>query len=210
MVTNSQVAGHEIQTQSLLPAFGARQIFAAREYWSWRCAVCDAPSHSIEHVPWQPPYSLNWPGIVPTNMLPLCDICADSKGDSEPETWLTHKLGQKRADGKLAQIKIYFREMADDKAVDFWYEIGLRRAIRRYLRSVTDRQSLQIEFAPGEDDDVALWLHSLDHSQQQSTIKAALRAYMKNEDFDPLHYLESVLTRTANEGRHLAGEMGEE
>lgn len=210
MVTSRHVAGHEIQNHRLLPAFGARQIFAAREYWSWRCAVCDAPSHSIDHVPWQPAYSMEWPGIVPTNMLPLCGVCADSKGDSEPEAWLTHKLGQKRADSKLAQIKIYFREMSDSKAVDFWYEIGLRRAIRRYLRSVAERQTVQVELSPGEDDDVAFWLHSLDREQCQSTIKAALRAYMKNEDFDPLRYLESVLTRTANEGRQLNGDVGEE
>ncbi len=210
MVTISPVAGHEIQSSHLLPAFGARQIFAAREYWSWRCAVCDAPSHSIEHVPWQPPCSLDWPGIVPSNMLPLCGVCADSKGDSEPVAWLMNRLGQKRAEGKLAQIATYFREMDSDKAVDFWYEIGLRTAIRRYLKSISDKEAIQIEFTPGEDDDVALWLHSVAGEQRQNTIKAALRAYMKYEEFDPLSYLESVLTRTASEGRNLAAEMGEE
>ncbi len=191
--------------QSQHPTFGARHIFALREYWSWCCAVCETSDHPIQCVPWLDVDSPDSHGDDPTNMLPLCSVCFTQKGRADPVVWLNYKLGPKEADRKMAQVQTCFRMMADSRAVDFWYEMGLRRALQRSLKSTHPSGTLLIEFVPGIDDDLVLWLNSLDSQQRQDTIKAVLRAHIHSEEFDPLRYLEGILTTSAHEHCELPG-----
>lgn len=205
-MNNRQVTDNESGNQNQRPTFGARHVFALREYWSWCCAVCETSHHPIQCIPWLDPSILNSPGLVPTNMLPLCSVCIGQKSGADPFTWLTYRLGQKKADEKMAQIQACFRAMADNKAVEFWYEMGLQRALQRLLKSTDQRGALRIEFTSGEDDDIVLWLNSLDSQQRQNIFKVALRTYMQSSEFDPVRYLESILTGAASERRELSGD----
>ncbi len=191
--------------QNQQAVFGAQHNFALHEYWSWRCAVCETADSPIVCTPWLDAIRLNGPGLVPTNMLPLCSVCILQKGSADPLAWLTEKLGPKKAAEKMAQIHACFRTMADHKALDFWCEMGLHRALQRVLESPDQPGTLRLELIPGQDDDLLLWLNALDSQQRQHTAKAALRAYLRDSEFDPLHYLESILTRAGSERRVRSG-----
>ncbi len=202
-MTNGQGQEFESRRQNQRPGFSARHRFAVREYWSWCCAVCETCDHPIQCTAWLDPSNLNSPGLVPTNMLPLCSVCISQKGNADPLPWLASRLGQKKADEKITQIQACFQAMADNKIIAFWFEIGLRHALQRFLKSTDPRGTLKITLTPGEDDDLLLWLNSLDHQQHQDTIKAALRAYMQSREFDPLRYLERILAGATSQRAEL-------
>lgn len=50
----------------------------------------------------------NNPGTVPTNIVPSCGICNDSKGNKNAAEWLIAKFGKRRAYAILKRIEIYF------------------------------------------------------------------------------------------------------
>ena len=72
-------------------------------YWQNCCVVCQRPDSfwstlAADH--WIPIASLQCPGTVATNMLPLChgeQGCNNSKGDSDPHKWLVHRYGTRKA-----------------------------------------------------------------------------------------------------------------
>ncbi len=85
---NSLGMEHASSGQNQRLAFGARHIFALREYWSWCCAVCETASYPIQCTPWRNASGLNSPNLAQTNMLPLCSVCIGQKGNADPHTWL--------------------------------------------------------------------------------------------------------------------------
>ncbi len=91
-------------------------------YWKFACAICGREDGllwtlSMDH--WVPLASVECPGTVITNILPMCfskkrvrnagiRCCNSSKQDQDPIVWLTQKLGPRRAKAKLREIEVYF------------------------------------------------------------------------------------------------------
>lgn len=88
------------------------------DYFNHSCAVCGHSADlwliiAIDH--WIPLNSLNCPGTVPTNLVPLCHSkaggiggCNRLKGDKEPEQWLVEQFGKRKAREILKRIEAYF------------------------------------------------------------------------------------------------------
>lgn len=85
-------------------------------YWNGRCAYCDNPPglfpnmrlHADHFIPLSSP---DCPGTIPTNILPACGSCNDSKGYSNPIDWLTWKFGKRKAKQIVKRIEDYFASL---------------------------------------------------------------------------------------------------
>jgi len=92
----------------------------ALNYWGDKCAICGkSPDFwtilAKDH--WIPlsDKSLNNPGTVAWNIIPLCharkdgfSACNVSKSNSDPVEWLIETLGKRKAAKKLVEIQAYF------------------------------------------------------------------------------------------------------
>lgn len=84
------------------------------EYFHNCCAVCGKPfeSNKTTHADhWIPLSSVNCPGTIPVNIIPLCggkDGCNNSKHKKHPLDWLIDKFGEEFAYRKFSEIQTYF------------------------------------------------------------------------------------------------------
>lgn len=102
--------------------FSDTQWRFALEYFNYCCAVCGSQLNnllgdrfaSMDH--WIPVTSPECPGTIATNIVPLChgiNGCNNSKGNSDPQTWLTKKFGARKASQILERIGRYFEEVGN-------------------------------------------------------------------------------------------------
>lgn len=61
--------------------------------------------HQDHYVPLSSPLC---EGTTPTNILPACQTCNQSKSDMQPEAWLIRHFGKRRAKVILARVRAYF------------------------------------------------------------------------------------------------------
>ncbi len=94
----------------------------ALEYFGGCCAICGRPAglwHTIAMDHWIPLSAHDCPGTVASNIIPLChgiDGCNNSKGNRNPVTWLTAKLGKTKAGRKLVEISAYLDSVRESTA----------------------------------------------------------------------------------------------
>lgn len=99
--------------QGLPDSFTSQDWSAVLAYFDHKCAVCGRPVglwHTLAADHWIPLNSLNCPGTIPGNILPLCHGdggCNNSKRDRDPAEWLQRKY-PKRWRKVLARIDTYF------------------------------------------------------------------------------------------------------
>jgi hypothetical protein len=101
-------------------------------YWDNRCAICGRSAdfwHWVALDHWMPLRADTVFGTVPSNILPLCHAkrgagtvpgvraCNNSKGAKDPVTWLTTRLGPRKAAAKLREIAAYFAATRQQRAV---------------------------------------------------------------------------------------------
>lgn len=95
----------------------------AIEYFHGRCAVCGRQLNdlfgerfaSMDH--WIPLSSLECPGTVPKNMIPLCsgiDGCNNLKGAKDPLKWLNSRYGPQKAARIYSFIQAFFEAVRSD------------------------------------------------------------------------------------------------
>ncbi len=92
----------------------------ALDYFHNCCAVCGRQFNNLfneytaaqDH--WIAQSSLDCPGYVPTNIIPLCHGiggCNNSKNAKDAAAWLTERYGKAKAQVILARIEIYFASL---------------------------------------------------------------------------------------------------
>lgn len=82
----------------------------ALHYWKHGCAVCHTKFGLIAKVWWDHWIPLANPactGTIPSNMVPLCEECNNTKKARDAAEWLQWKLGSK-ATGVLEAIGLFF------------------------------------------------------------------------------------------------------
>jgi hypothetical protein len=95
-------------------AFPEEQRTFMLNYWQHTCAVCGNPEGLFWELAddhWIPVTSPQCPGTIPTNIVPLCHGqggCNNSKGSSNPHTWLVRRFGKKKARTIEQAIATYF------------------------------------------------------------------------------------------------------
>ncbi len=88
---------------SLPNNFTKADIDFALNYWKYSCPVCQADLNNGYHLDHHIPLTnTNCPGTLPTNIVPLCGFCNDSKSNKHPEIWYQDKLNI------LNQIRLFF------------------------------------------------------------------------------------------------------
>jgi hypothetical protein len=100
--------------KSLPFSFTAEDSLRMKEYWNWKCAVCESnpgDQNPLCEDHWISIRDKDCPGTVSTNMLPLCRRCNSSKGNRRPDLWLFEKYGYAIGQAKLNQIAAYFRTL---------------------------------------------------------------------------------------------------
>jgi len=87
-------------------------------YFESRCAVCGRFGglwHFIAADHWIPLTSVNCPGTIAKNIVPLCHGqggCNNSKSNRDPNEWLEWKFGKRKAKVILKRIQEYFDGLA--------------------------------------------------------------------------------------------------
>lgn len=100
--------------KALPVSFTAMDWRFALEYFGGRCAVCGRQQglwHTLAMDHWIPLSSLDCPGTIPTNIVPLChgqDGCNNSKNNHDPREWVINTFGARRGKQILARIEAYF------------------------------------------------------------------------------------------------------
>lgn len=103
----------EARERSLPATLTTRQWEAILLHWNGRCAYCGnqpglLPNMKITMDHFIPLSSLQCPGTVPTNVLPACLSCNDSKHNREPHKWLASKFGSRKAQTILDRLDTFF------------------------------------------------------------------------------------------------------
>jgi hypothetical protein len=92
------------------------------QYWHNSCAICGRQNglwYWLVFDHFIPVTSMDCPGEIASNMIPLCHgkpgkpadmrpCCNTSKGYKDPEVWLIKALGSRKAKHKLHEIETYF------------------------------------------------------------------------------------------------------
>jgi hypothetical protein len=83
-------------------------------YFNHCCAICERPQglwHYLAMDHWIPLSSLECPGTVPINIVPLCqgvDGCNNHKSSSDPVEWINKRFGKRKAKIIILRIQTYF------------------------------------------------------------------------------------------------------
>lgn len=88
-------------------------------YWRNSCAVCGQSFDLINKLHWDHwiPIVINESrGTVPTNMVPLCDGCNQSKSDRDAEEWLREKY-VRRWRAILVKVREFFERVRQTEGV---------------------------------------------------------------------------------------------
>lgn len=102
---------------SLPDSFTAQDWETALAYFGNCCAVCGRSFHADynEYKPhadhWIPLASVECPGTIPENIVPLCggvNGCNESKGHNDPVAWLVRRFGEDQAAFILERVNAYF------------------------------------------------------------------------------------------------------
>lgn len=102
--------------RSLPDTFTAYHLQLCQDYWHQCCAVCggqlrdlfgDIEPHTDHWIALRDTRPDN-PGTAPENMICLCSFCNQSKGNKDPETWLTDRYGKHKASAIIQRIEAYF------------------------------------------------------------------------------------------------------
>lgn len=100
--------------RSLSDTLSNEQWEACLSHWGHSCAVCGRVAgfwHVLAMDHWIPITSLNCPGTVVYNIVPLCHGeggCNNSKRNSDPERWLVRRYGTRKAKQISKKIEAYF------------------------------------------------------------------------------------------------------
>lgn len=95
-----------------------KDIQFAFTYFDNCCAVCGHQLNGIFTKPhfdhWIPLASVDCPGSIPGNMVPLCSRCNTQKGATKPTEWLIHEFGKRQASVIKKRIAVYFASLEKD------------------------------------------------------------------------------------------------
>ena len=101
--------------KSALPyTFTLAEEAFCRAYFNYACACCGNEEGFLWTIAMDhfiPVTSLQCPGTIATNMIPLCHGvggCNNTKNNKDPEQWLVQHLGKRRAHQVLQKIYGYF------------------------------------------------------------------------------------------------------
>ncbi len=89
----------------------------ALDYFGGCCAVCGRPPglwHKMAMDHWIPISSLDCPGTIPLNIVPLCHGaggCNNSKSNKDALSWLVDQFGEHKAKKILTRIEAYFERV---------------------------------------------------------------------------------------------------
>lgn len=78
--------------------WGRAEMRAALARFNQSCAVCRTPfglMTAMEWDHWIPLASPSCPGTIPSNMVPLCEVCNLSKSNAPAEQWLRSQFPQR-------------------------------------------------------------------------------------------------------------------
>lgn len=102
---------HRAKKRSLPATLTEQEWRQSLAYFDHHCAYCgqafdDAHPLTVDHfIPLSSP---ECPGSVIGNVLPACQSCNTSKGNSKPREWLIRKFGFDNTGRILARIQAYF------------------------------------------------------------------------------------------------------